>query len=73
MVIKILIETKCGLVSEHFDFQSVPSTGDIIFVGTKSIPEIKLCVKLVEHYPVGEHTDHDLPGAVTLQCERLEH
>ncbi len=70
---KLLIESECGTLSEYFRFQSVPVAGDIVFVAIKDNTEVKLRVKLVEHYPLGSNIDREPPGEITLQCERLEH
>jgi hypothetical protein len=71
-MILIFVDTECGKVSEHFEFATVPSQGDVVFIQTES-EEIKLRVKLVEHYPKSKGDVADPMAHVTLQCEIMPH
>lgn len=69
---KIFVDTDCGTVSDHFNFVSVPGVGDIVFVMNEQ-EEIKLRVKLVEHYVVGKGDVSEPIASITIQCERVVH
>jgi hypothetical protein len=69
---RIFVDTECGTVSDHFDFNAVPHAGDIVFVLNEN-EEIKLRVNLVEHYVIGKGDLSEPVSSVTLQCERLNH
>jgi hypothetical protein len=71
-MIKIFIDTEDGTASGHYDFASVPNAGDVVFILTED-GEIKLRVKLVEHYVVGKGDVMHPVSPVTLQCERVEY
>ena len=69
---RVFIDTPCGTISEHFEFGLVPRAGDVVFIQAKN-REVKLGVKLVEHYPETTY-DFDTPvSRITLQCEVLPH
>jgi hypothetical protein len=68
---EILVETECGQVSGHYLFSSVPSSGDIVFISDDKHAEIKLRVRLVEHYPVSRG-DVGSDIYITLQCEVVD-
>lgn len=65
---RVFIDTPCGTVSEHFEFGCVPRMGDVVFLQTEH-GEVKLSVKLVEHYPETFHEGTTPVSRVTLQCE----
>ncbi len=71
-MILIYVDTGCGKVSDHFEFGGLPHKGDVIFIQAEH-EEIKLCVNLVEHYPIAKGDVMDHPSSVTLQCEVIPH
>ncbi len=71
-MIRIFVDTECGKVSDHFEFGAVPHQGDVVFILTEK-EEIKLLVKLVEHYPNPKGDVMHPVSSVTLQCEVMPH
>ena len=69
---RVFIETSCGVISEHYDFEIVPRTGELIFIQNAD-GEVKLMVQLVEHYPSSRHGVTNAAAPITIQCEVQAH
>lgn len=69
-MIRALVITENEEIDDHFEFESVPSSGDVIFIRMEN-KEYKLRVKLIEHYPPAKGDVMDPISSITIQCEMV--